>query len=62
MLAPLIRSPRSPIQFRIQAYPAQHFHTKATFNLVLVPAYSKDDWDGDGLMNGQKDLDGDGTV
>ncbi len=62
-LAPSIRSPRSPIQFRIQDYPAQYFHTKATFNIVLVPAYSKDDWDGDGLLNSEEgDKDNDGSI
>jgi hypothetical protein len=39
-----------------------NFYKKVNFYIVLVPAYSRDDWDGDGLMNWQEDLNGNGIV
>jgi len=49
-----LATPRGPIQDRVIAYPAGHPGLKVKFNFVLVEAFSRDDWDGDGLTNDEE--------
>ncbi len=48
-----IQTPEPPIQGRVVAFPAGHLWLKAKFDFVLTEAYARDDWDGDGVPNGQ---------
>ena len=46
-----VKTPSPPVQGTIFAYPAGHPGLKIKFNYVIVEAFSKDDWDGDGVPN-----------